>query len=130
MHDHTVMKMLNVVQGYDQSFHSTMNTIAIGSKDILLPYIYDEINRRGIFGLIVGTGHVDDFVGHLVDTDKIDKLLKASVRTSQTQQSLKLLEMYYSRHGSLPNECVAEQQGEDKLQKMLTVFARDHSIIL
>ncbi|KAI8821507.1 rough deal protein C-terminal region-domain-containing protein [Fimicolochytrium jonesii] len=67
-------------------------------KTWVIRAIYDQINESGAYELLLSTKHLAGFVSYLVDCDRIDHLLVASLKAQRTAAAIEIIRMYAGRY--------------------------------
>ncbi|KAJ3169831.1 hypothetical protein HDU88_000470 [Geranomyces variabilis] len=82
-------------------------------KTWVIRAIYDRIDGVRAYEILLTTPHLGGFVRHLVECDRIEALILASIRAHRTSAAAQILVLYYSRHPDrLPPPNTHEQEDE------------------
>ncbi|TPX60794.1 hypothetical protein PhCBS80983_g01508 [Powellomyces hirtus] len=67
-------------------------------KTWVIRAIYDQIDTTRSYELLLTTRHLRGFVSYLVECDRIEALIMASIRSQRTSAAADVLMLYYERH--------------------------------
>ncbi|KAJ3027579.1 Kinetochore-associated protein 1, partial [Rhizophlyctis rosea] len=85
------------VEGVESQTAGRADVDLLVSKGPIIQALYDRIDSKRLYEIVVGTKHVESFIQYLVDADRVEHLVVATLKAGRVESGLDLMRFYYGR---------------------------------